>query len=342
MIVVMASDATPGQVDEVMRTIEDFGLKVHPIYGVEKTVIGVIGDDKTKVVETMAGYPGVENIIPILKPYKFAARDTRPRDTVIEVRGVKIGGDHLTVMAGPCAVESRDQILNAARMVKLAGGSVLRGGAFKPRSSPYSFQGLGEEGLRYLADAREETSLPIVTELTDPRSIDLFCEYADIIQVGARNMQNFVLLTEVGKSGHPVLLKRGPSARIEELLLAAEYIIKEGNDRIILCERGISTFETHTRNTLDLSAVAVLKRLTHLPVVVDPSHAVGLSSIVPDMCYAAVAAGADGLLIEIHPSPTTALCDGPQSLSFEDFSSTMAKVRKFAQVAGKTLDQDPR
>jgi len=311
MIVVMSSDATREQIDTVMRKIEEFGLKVHPIYGVEKTVIGVIGDNKTIVVETMVGYPGVENIIPILKPYKFAARETRPQDSVIDVRGVKIGGGTLTVMAGPCAVESREQILNTARMVKLAGGSILRGGAFKPRSSPYSFQGLGEEGLKYLAEAREETLLPIITELTDPRNIDLFCEYADIIQIGARNMQNFVLLTEVGKSGHPVLLKRGPSARIEELLLAAEYIIKEGNSRIILCERGISTFETHTRNTLDLSAVAVLKQLTHLPVVADPSHAVGLSGIVPDMCYAAVAAGVDGLLIEIHPPPTRPCATGP-------------------------------
>jgi 3-deoxy-7-phosphoheptulonate synthase len=338
MIVVMSSDATSEQIDTVMRKIEEFGLKVHPIYGVEKTVIGVIGDNKTKIVETMVGYPGVENIIPILKPYKFAARDTRPQDSVIEVRGVMIGGGRLTVMAGPCAVESREQILNTARMVKMAGGSILRGGAFKPRSSPYSFQGLGEEGLKYLAEAREETSLPIITELTDPRNIDLFCEYADIIQIGARNMQNFILLTEVGKSGHPVLLKRGPSARIEELLLAAEYIIKEGNSQIILCERGISTFETHTRNTLDLSAVAVLKRLTHLPVVVDPSHAVGISGIVPDMCYAAVAAGADGLLIEIHPSPNSALCDGSQSLGFEEFSSTMGMIKKVARVMGKSMD----
>jgi 3-deoxy-7-phosphoheptulonate synthase len=337
MIVVMSSDATPEQIAEVMSKIESFGLKVHPIYGEFKTVIGVIGDDKTAVVETMAGYPGVESIIPILKPYKFAARETKPQDTVIEVRGVRIGGDHLAVMAGPCAVESREQVLNAARMVKMAGGSVLRGGAYKPRSSPYSFQGLGEEGLRYLAEAREETGLPVVTELTDPRNIDLFIEYADIIQIGARNMQNFVLLTEVGKSGHPVLLKRGPSAKIEELLLAAEYIIKEGNSQVILCERGISTFETHTRNTLDLSAVAVLKRLTHLPVVVDPSHAVGLANIVPDMCYAAVAAGADGLIIEIHPNPNKALCDGPQSLNFEVFSTTMQKIRKIAQVMGKTM-----
>ncbi len=337
MIVVMSSDATPQQIEEVMRKIEEFGLKVHPIHGELKTVIGVIGDDKTAVVETMAGYPGVESIIPILKPYKFAARETKPQDTIIDVRGVRIGGDHLTVMAGPCAVESREQLLNAARMVKLAGGSVLRGGAYKPRSSPYSFQGLGEEGLKYLAEAREETGLPVVTELTDPRNIELVAEYADIIQIGARNMQNFVLLTEVGKSGHPVLLKRGPSAKIEELLLAAEYIIKEGNSRVILCERGISTFETHTRNTLDLSAVAVLKRLTHLPVVVDPSHAVGLAQIVPDMCYAAVAAGADGLIIEIHPDPNRALCDGPQSLNFEVFSSTMQKIKKLAQVMGKSL-----
>lgn len=334
----MASDATREQVDAVMRRIEDFGLQVHPIYGVEKTVIGVIGDNKTVIVETMIGFPGVESIIPILKPYKLAARDTRPQGSVIDVRGVQIGGGTLTVMAGPCAVESRDQILNSARMVKMAGGTILRGGAYKPRSSPYSFQGLGEEGLRYLAEAREETGLPIITELTDPRNIELFCEYTDIIQIGARNMQNFILLTEVGKSGHPVLLKRGPSATIEELLLAAEYIIKEGNEQIILCERGISTFETHTRNTLDLSAVAALKRLTHLPVVADPSHAVGLSAIVPDMCYAAVAAGADGLLVEIHPSPSSALCDGPQSLSFEDFSSTMSRIKKVAQVMGKTME----
>ncbi len=337
MIVVMSSGATEEQINMVMRKIEEYGLQVHPIFGVEKTIIGVIGDDKTKIVETMAGYPGVEKIIPILKPYKFAARETHPEDTIIQVGDVSIGGDHLTIMAGPCAVESREQILNVARMVKLAGGSVLRGGAYKPRTSPYSFQGLGEEGLKYLAEAREETGLPIVTELTDPRKMELFCNYADIIQVGARNMQNFVLLTEIGKSGHPVLLKRGPSSKIEDLLLAAEYIIKEGNSQIILCERGISTFETYTRNTLDLSAVAALKSLTHLPVVVDPSHAVGISSIVPSMCYAAVAAGADGLLIEIHPNPNSALCDGPQSLDFEKFYATMKTIRKVASAVGKKV-----
>lgn len=337
MIVVMSRGASREQIDAVMRKIEEFGLQTHPIYGVQKTVIGVIGDDKTKIVETMAGYPGVEQIIPILKPYKFASRETHPQDTVIDVSGMKIGGDDVVVMAGPCAVEGREQIMNIARLVKMAGGSILRGGAYKPRTSPYSFQGLGEEGLRYLAEAREETGLPVVTEITDPRKIDLFIEYADIIQVGARNMQNFVLLTEIGRSGHPVLLKRGPSSKVEDLLLAAEYIIKEGNRNIILCERGISTFETFTRNTLDLSAVAVLKKLSHLPVVVDPSHSVGISSIIPSMSLAAVAAGADGLLIEIHPNPNAALCDGPQSLNFETFSGLMAKMRKVAQAIGRDI-----
>ncbi len=337
MIVVMSQDATREQIDAVLLKIEEFGLQTHPIYGVQKTVIGVIGDDKTKVVETMAGYPGVERIIPILKPYKFASRETHPQDTVIELAGVSIGSDKVAVMAGPCAIESREQILNSARLVKMAGGSILRGGAYKPRTSPYSFQGLGEEGLRYLAEAREETGLPVVTELTDPRKIDLVCEYADIIQVGARNMQNFVLLTEIGRSGHPVLLKRGPSAKIEDLLLAAEYIIKEGNRKVILCERGISTFETYTRNTLDISAVAALKRLSHLPVVVDPSHSVGIADIIPAMSMAAVAAGADGLLIEIHPNPNAALCDGPQSLDFETFSGLMARLRKVAQAIGRDI-----
>lgn len=337
MIVVMSQDASREQIDAVLRKIEEFGLQTHPIFGVQKTVIGVIGDDKTKIVETMAGYPGVEQIIPILKPYKFAARETHPQNTFIDVSGVTMGGDKVVVMAGPCAVESREQILNSARLVKLSGGSILRGGAYKPRTSPYSFQGLGEEGLKYLAEAREETGLPVVTELTDPRMIELFCEYTDIIQVGARNMQNFVLLTEIGRSGHPVLLKRGPSSKIEDLLLAAEYIIKEGNRNIILCERGISTFETYTRNTLDLSAVAALKRLTHLPIVVDPSHSVGIANLIPDMALAAVAAGADGLLVEIHPNPGAALCDGPQSLDFESFGGLMNRLRKVARAVGRDI-----
>jgi 3-deoxy-7-phosphoheptulonate synthase len=336
MIVVMSQGASREQIEAVLLKIEEFGLQTHPIYGVQKTVIGVIGDDKTKIVETMAGYPGVEQIIPILKPYKFASRETHPQDTTINVSGVVIGGEKVVVMAGPCAVENREQIMNSARLVKMAGGSLLRGGAYKPRTSPYSFQGLGDEGLRLLAEARDDTGLPVVTELTDPRQIELFCEYTDVIQVGARNMQNFVLLTEIGRSGHPVLLKRGPSSKIEDLLLAAEYIIKEGNRNIILCERGISTFETYTRNTLDLSAVAALKILTHLPVFVDPSHSVGIASIIPSMSLAAVAAGADGLIIEIHPNPTAALCDGPQSLNFETFSGLMGKIRKVASAIGRS------
>ncbi|OFW70446.1 MAG: 3-deoxy-7-phosphoheptulonate synthase, partial [Actinobacteria bacterium RBG_19FT_COMBO_54_7] len=335
--VVMSQEATPEQIEAVLRKIESFGLQTHPIYGVQKTVIGVIGDDKTKVVETMAGYSGIEQIIPILKPYKFASRETHPQNTVIDVSGIAIGGDKIAIMAGPCAVESREQILNTARLVKMAGGCILRGGAYKPRTSPYSFQGLGEEGLKYLAEAREETGLPVITELTDPRNIDLFCEYTDIIQVGARNMQNFVLLTEIGRSGHPALLKRGPSSKIEDLLLAAEYIIKEGNLNIILCERGISTFETYTRNTLDLSAVAALKQLSHLPVVVDPSHSVGVANLIPAMSMASIAAGADGLLVEIHPNPNAALCDGPQSLDFETFTNLMQRMRKLAAAIGRDL-----
>jgi 3-deoxy-7-phosphoheptulonate synthase len=337
MIVVMSQEATAEQIEAVIKKIEEFGLQTHPIHGVQKTVIGVIGDDKTKVVETMAGYPGVEQIIPILKPYKFASRETHPQDTVIDVNGIDIGADKIVVMAGPCAVESREQILNSARLVKMAGGSILRGGAYKPRTSPYSFQGLGEEGLKYLAEARDETGLPIITELTDPRNLDLVCAYTDIIQIGARNMQNFALLTEIGRSGHPALLKRGPSAKIEDLLLAAEYIIKEGNRNIILCERGISTFETYTRNTLDLSAVAALKQLSHLPVVVDPSHSVGIANLIPSMAMAAIAAGADGLLVEIHPNPNAALCDGPQSLDFETFSNLMKKIAKVAAAVGRGI-----
>ncbi len=337
MIVVMAAGASPEEIQSVMKHIEDIGLRVHPIYGVERTVIGVIGDDKTKIVETMAGYPGVDRIIPILKPFKFASREACPDNSVIPIRDVEVGGKKIAIMAGPCAVESREQIMTTAQAVKEAGGSILRGGAFKPRTSPYSFQGLGKEGLRLLAEARDATGLPVVTELTDPREVDLVCQYADIIQVGARNMQNFVLLEEIGRSGHPVLLKRAPSAKIEDVLLAAEYIIKEGNPNIILCERGITTFETMTRNTLDLSAVAAIKRLSHLPIVVDPSHSVGIPALIPQMCLAAIAAGADGLLIEVHPDPQSALCDGPQSLDLEEFASLVRRVGVVAEAVGRSL-----
>ncbi|MBU4194050.1 MAG: 3-deoxy-7-phosphoheptulonate synthase [Actinobacteria bacterium] len=335
MIIVMSSGATGEQVESVIEKVHSFGLRTHPIYGVQKTVIGIIGDEKTRVVENMQGLPGVESIIPILQPYKFAGREAHPDPTVIDVGGVKIGGVDVAVIAGPCAVESEEQLMEIAPSVKKSGARVLRGGAYKPRTSPYSFQGLGEEALKLLARARDETGLPVITEVTDPRNVELVSTYADILQVGARNMQNFVLLTEVGKSGHPVMLKRGPSATVKDLLLAAEYMIIEGNSDVILCERGITTFETNTRNTLDLSAVPVIKQLSHLPVVVDPSHSTGRSFLVEPMSLAAVAAGADGIMVEVHPDPDSALCDGPQALTLQQFDSMMVKLRAIASIIGR-------
>ncbi|HEY5526146.1 MAG TPA: 3-deoxy-7-phosphoheptulonate synthase [Candidatus Anoxymicrobiaceae bacterium] len=337
MIIVMGAGATEEQVESVIEKVHSFGLRTHPIYGVQKTVIGIVGDDKTRVVENMQGMPGIEDIIPILQPYKFAGREAHPDNTVIQIGDVRIGEARLAVMAGPCAVESEDQLLRVARHVKLAGAQILRGGAFKPRTSPYSFQGLGEEGLKFLAEARDETGLPVITEITDPRNIELVCKYADILQVGARNMQNFALLTEVGKSGHPVMLKRGPSSPVKELLLAAEYVIIEGNREVILCERGITTFETYTRNTLDLSAVPVIKHLSHLPVIVDPAHATGRNNLIEPMALAAVAAGADGVMVEVHHDPDAALCDGPQALTFGQFDTMMDKLRAIAPIVGREL-----
>lgn len=337
MIIVMRTGATKQQIEEVIERVHSFGLRTHPIYGVQKTVIGIVGDDKTRVVEKMQGMGGIEDIIPILQPYKFAGREAHPDNTVLEIGGVSIGSQAVAVIAGPCAVESEEQLLATARAVKRSGARILRGGAFKPRTSPYSFQGLGEEGLKYLAEAREETGLPIITEVTDPRNVELVCRYADILQVGARNMQNFVLLTEVGMSGHPVMLKRGPSSTVKDLLLAAEYVIIEGNRDVILCERGISTFETYTRNTLDLSAVPVIKDLSHLPVVVDPTHATGRNSLVEPMSLAAIAAGADGIMVEVHIDPDAALCDGPQALTVAQFDSMMVKLRAIASIVGRTV-----
>ena len=336
MIIVMRAGASKQQVETVIEKVHSFGLRTHPIYGVTKTVIGIVGDDKTRIVEKMQSMPGVEDIIPILQPYKFAGREAHPENTVIRLDGVSVGGTRVVVIAGPCAVESEAQLLDIARSVKKSGASILRGGAYKPRTSPYSFQGLGEEALKYLAEARDETGLLVITEVTDPRNVELVSRYADILQVGARNMQNFVLLTEVGKSGHPVMLKRGPSSTVKDLLLAAEYVIIEGNSDIILCERGITTFETYTRNTLDLSAVPVIKNLSHLPVIVDPAHATGRTNLVEPMSLAAVAAGADGVMVEVHPDPDTALCDGPQALTLEQFGSMMEKVRSVAQIVGRT------
>jgi len=337
MIIVMSTEATEKQIKVVIDKVHSYGLRTHPIYGVRKTVIGIIGDNKTVVVENMSGMPGVESIIPILQPYKFAGREAHPDDTVIEFDGVKIGGREVVVIAGPCAVEGREQLMEIARRVKKSGARLLRGGAYKPRTSPYSFQGLGEEALKLLAEARDETGLLVITEVTDPRNVELVGQYADILQVGARNMQNFVLLTEVGKSGHPVMLKRGPSSTITDLLLAAEYVIIEGNRDIILCERGITTFENYTRNTLDLSAVPAIKHVSHLPVVVDPSHATGKSHLVEPMCLAAVASGADGVMVEVHPDPDQALCDGPQSLTLDGFERMMRKMKAIAPIVGREI-----
>ncbi|RDV80934.1 3-deoxy-7-phosphoheptulonate synthase [Ammonifex thiophilus] len=338
MIIVMAHDATEKDIAEVIKRLEAAGFKTHLSRGVERTIIGAIGDKSRLAEIPLEALPGVEEVIPILQPYKMASRAFRAERTIVQVsEDIAIGGERIHVMAGPCAVESREQLLEAAAQVKAAGATILRGGAFKPRTSPYSFQGLGVKGLEILAEAREKYGLKIVTEVMDVRSLPVVAEYADIIQVGARNMQNFDLLRELGKIDKPVLLKRGLSATIEEWLMAAEYILSGGNFKVILCERGIRTFETYTRNTLDLSAVPIVKHLSHLPVIVDPSHGVGRWQFVPAMCRAAIAAGADGLLVEVHPNPPEALCDGAQSLTPKTFAETMEELRRIAQAVGRKL-----
>jgi len=337
MIVVLKPGMAQQEVQAVADRIERLGLKAFVVVGKERTIIGAIGDERLLVDQTLESFPGVEKVLPILKPYKLVSREFQAEDTVIKVGGCEIGGKKIHVMAGPCSVESQEQVLGAAIPAKEAGATFLRGGAFKPRTSPYSFQGLGEEGLNHLAHARKMTGLAIITEVLDPRDLDLVYRYTDILQIGARNMQNFKLLTEVGKLDKPVMLKRGMSASIQEFLLSAEYIAAEGNRRIILCERGIRTFETETRNTLDLSAVPILKQLSHLPVFIDPSHSTGKWELVTPMALAGVAAGADGLLIEVHPRPEVALCDGPQSLKPEKFSALMRNLRKVAEAVGRDM-----
>jgi len=337
MIIVMRHGATNKEVSDVIKRVQDLGYQVHLSRGVERTIIGIIGDERPLAGQPLERLPGVEQVLPILKPYKLASRDFHPEDSVVSLNGVEIGGKRIVVMAGPCSVESWEQILTAARAVKEAGASVLRGGAFKPRTSPYSFQGLGEEGLKMLRAAADETGLLVVTEVMAPEQVDLVCQYADILQIGTRNMQNYNLLHAVGESGHPVLLKRGMSSTIEELLLAAEYILSHGNYRVMVCERGIRTFETYTRNTLDINAVPAIKQLSHLPVIVDPSHATGKWELVGAAARAAVAAGADGLLIEVHPQPDKALSDGQQSLKPETFRELMHQIRRVAEAVGRTV-----
>ena len=335
MMIVMNVGATAEQVKGVIARIEANGFKAHISQGEERTIIGVLGNNPINTREQMMYLPGVDHIVPISRPYKIASREFIPANTVFTLDGLQIGGDGVVVIAGPCAVESRTQLLETALAVKEAGGQALRGGAYKPRSSPYSFQGMGEEGLEILAEARELTGLPVVTEVMAPEMVPLVAKYADVLQIGARNMQNYALLHAVGESQHPVLLKRGIAALVEELLMAAEYILSHGNRRIILCERGVRTFETSTRNTTDINAIPVLKALTHLPVILDPSHSTGHADYVIPIARAAIAAGADGLIIEVHLHPEEALSDGGQSLKPEQFAKLVTQVRAIAQDVGR-------
>ncbi len=338
MIIVLKPNATQKEIDHIIDKLTEFGLKPHISRGKERVIIGAIGDERVLQSLPLAVFPGVEQVMPILSPYKLVSREFQKEDSIIEVAdGIKIGGKRIHVMAGPCAVEKQELLTQIAQEVKSAGATILRGGAYKPRTSPYSFQGLEEQGLDFLMEARKKTGLPIVTEVVDPRDVGLVAEKADILQIGARNMQNFRLLTEVGGYDKPVLLKRGLSATIKEFLLSAEYIMARGNHKVILCERGIRTFETATRNTLDLSAVPVIKSLSHLPIIVDPSHATGKWELVASMARASVAAGADGVMIEVHANPEEALCDGEESMKPEKFRALMGELKKIAHAIGREL-----
>jgi 3-deoxy-7-phosphoheptulonate synthase len=341
MMIVMKETATEDEIGSVVEKIERAGALAHRSQGARVTIIGAIGDvEQDASVESLGleGQPGVDRVVPILKPYKLASSQMRHGErTVLDIEGHKIGGEHFALIAGPCTIETREQTLTTAEVVKDAGAALFRGGAYNPRTSPYAFQGLGQEGLRLLAEAKEQSGLPIVTELMDMRDLEPVLEVADVVQIGARNMQNYPLLAEVGRSGRPALLKRGLSSTLDELLMAAEYILKEGNPNVMLCERGIRTFETAYRFTLDLMAVPVLKELSHLPVIVDPSHAAGRRDLVLPLSLAAAAAGADGIIVEVHPNPDEAICDGPQALVADEFADYAAAVQSAAALAGKAF-----
>jgi 3-deoxy-7-phosphoheptulonate synthase len=339
MIVVMKTTATKEHVEAIIDRVHSVGCKTHPIIGEERTVIGVIGDPRVLDIRQIARMAGIDSVVPISKPYKGASREFKPEDTIIQVGGVTIGGPEVVMMAGPCSVEGRTHLLEVAHACREAGARILRGGAYKPRSSPYSFQGLGEEGLKYLAEAREATGMPVITEVMDPALVPLVCDYVDILQIGARNMQNYTLLNAVGKSGHPVLLKRSFSGTIEEWLMAAEYIISHGNNNVMLCERGIRANETETRNTFDINAIPVIKQLSHLPIIADPSHATGKWEYVGAVAKGAVAAGADGLIIEVHPEPDKAWSDGAQSLKPEKFAALVREARAVALAVGRSVPE---
>ncbi len=338
MIVVMKPNATEEMVRQIARKVEEMGLKAHVIVGTERTVVAAIGEKRNGEQETLALCDEVEKVVPILAPYKMASAETKSDPTVVRAHDLTVGGGNIGVIAGPCSVESEDQILQVAVQVKEAGAQGLRGGAFKPRTSPYSFQGLKEEGLKLLAAARDLTGLAIVTEVMTPHHVEMVTRYADVLQIGARNMQNYHLLQAVGETDKPILLKRGPSATIDEFLLAAEYILDQGNTQVILCERGIRTFESHTRFTLPLATVPYLQARTHLPVIVDPSHGTGLAALVPPICAAAIAVGTDGLLLEVHPDPSKALSDGAQSLTPDQFREAMEGCHSVAEVMGRRMD----
>ncbi|MBI4387673.1 MAG: 3-deoxy-7-phosphoheptulonate synthase [Candidatus Omnitrophica bacterium] len=338
MIIVLKNNATPEQINHICEKVKELGLTPQVSRGVERTIIGVIGEEEKLRAKPLEAFPGVDSVVPILRPYKLASREFKPEPTVFEMgNGVKVGGKKIIVMAGPCAVEGRDMLFRIATQVKKAGADFLRGGAFKPRTSPYSFQGLGEEGLKYLREVADEVGLLVVTEIMDSRHVDLVSEYADMLQIGARNMQNFELLKEVGLCKKPVLLKRGLSSTIKELLLSAEYLLSRGNFKVMLCERGIRTFETATRNTVDINAVPVLKEETHLPVLIDPSHGTGKRSYVGPVARAAVAVGADGLMIEVHDNPEEARSDGEQSLLPSGFEQLMKELRPIAHAVGRDI-----
>jgi 3-deoxy-7-phosphoheptulonate synthase len=338
MIIVLRQGCKKRQIDSIVKKIEEMGFKAHSIVGVERTVIGAVGDDRGKhKLMALENIPCVEKLVPILQPYKLASREFRKEHTVVRVKDAGFGGRHFGIIAGPCSVESEKQIVETAVRLKKAGARMLRGGAFKPRTSPYAFQGLEEEGLRLLRKAKAESGLPFVTEVINPEDVGLVGDYADVLQIGARNVQNFALLKRAGASGKPILLKRGLATTIQEFLMSAEYILSEGCKDIILCERGIRTFETSTRNTLDISAIPVIHERSHLPIIVDPSHAAGSRSLVPALCFAAMASGADGIMVEVHPDPQKALCDGPQSLTIEEFSALMGKLKELSGFSGKKL-----
>ena len=340
-MIIMRADATPSQISAVVDRVEMNGLHAHLSHGTERTVIGAVGDGRPLMPDQFLHLPGVDRVMPISRPYKLASREFSPQNSIFPLDGVQIGGDEIVIIAGPCSVENRSQLLETAFAVREAGAHALRGGAYKPRTSPYSFQGMGEAGLELLAEAREATGMPVVTEVMSPEQIPLVVRYADVLQIGARNMQNFTLLHAAGESQHTVLLKRGMMATVEELLMAAEYVLSHGNKRVILCERGIRTFENATRNTTDINAIPVLKSLTHLPVILDPSHSTGYWEYVTAVARAGIAAGADGLIIEVHPEPSEALSDGAQSLKPERFVELIRQAKLIAEAVGRRIAPIP-